>query len=145
MKNWSDIQTTLELGTESQKVLYVFSYFTLFWGGKRKTTTTTKNHHLQSTQSKTWRPPQKFLRNVLWEEQGPLLFVRLREEEGNVTGMLTRPLSPVLPFSLVDHRVGRIVFLLYNVDHLLYLMLSSMFFLSTGNKQSLKNKQPRKG
>lgn len=64
------------------------------------------HHHHQRTQSKKWRPPQKFLRNALQKEQGLLLFVRLREEEANVTGMLTRPVSPVFPFSLVDHRVG---------------------------------------
>lgn len=68
--------------------------------------------------------------------------MRLREEEANVTGMLTGPVSQSLPSPQWTIELACIVFLLHNVDHLLYLLLSSMVFLSKGNKQSLKDKQP---
>ena len=66
------------------------------------------------------------------------------EEGRSDAGLLTAPTRlPALPSPQWAMGLACIVFLLHNAHHLLYLLLSSMFFLSNRNKPSLENKQPK--
>lgn len=76
--------------------------------------------------------PEKFIT----EGASPLLLARVEEEEVRSLDA-SHSCLPVLSSPQWSIALACIVFLLHNADHLLYLLLSSMFFLSNWNKQFL--------